>query len=97
MPGSTLDREEDGSSCKSSVPPFCREVSTLAETVVLPGWADKNKGSCCIFLYLLSKPFFFFLCYNSVKARSFPHNCCVSLIGQMEKQGACADILLSWN
>lgn len=58
MPGSTLDREEDGSSCKSSVPPFCREVSTLAETVVLPGWADKNKGSCCIFLYLLSNPFF---------------------------------------
>lgn len=77
MPGSTLDREEDGSSCKSSVPPFCREVSTLAETVVLPGWADKNKGSCCIFLYLLSK--LFFSCVITVLRLEASHIIVVSL------------------
>lgn len=77
-----------------AVPPC--SVSTLAESVVLSGWADKNKAFCCVFLYLLSK-LLFLLHYSSIEARRFPRNRCVFFIGQMEKQGASADILLTWN
>lgn len=71
-----MDRDEDGSSCKSSAPLLCREVSALAESVVLSAWADENERSCCVFLYSLPE-LLFLLRFNSIKASGFPHDCCV--------------------